>query len=490
MSATVTTNEFIESVRKSGLFSDAQLEQYLKQKPLPPDARPETIAAEMVQSGLLTEFQARQILSGRNADFFIAGKYRILELLGKGGMGSVFLCEHLRMRRLVAVKILPPNSASDPTVLARFEREAQAIAAFDHPNVVHAHDIDQSDGRHFLVMEFVDGVDLQTLVGNHGPLSPALAAWCVAQTARGLHHAWLAGWVHRDIKPGNLLIDRDGRVKILDLGLARIFDAGSNLTSLFKESYVLGTADYLSPEQAAGNNETDIRADIYSLGATFYFLLVGKAPFEDASVSQKLLNHRTQTPLPVCLRRSDVPEALEAILSRMMQKDPRERYATPEEVADALMPFCTPPPPPPDLTQMPAWSPAVANRIRACQASSERPAPQTELLFKPGPKTELVGTGKIVRLTQFMERPFMRGIVVPYWLAVAVVLALLALIGWTIYRETHEKHEKTSFPRSAWECSCDAPASRAIVSGSGLIHSNSRKIAPASLDSACQTANN
>jgi serine/threonine protein kinase len=215
MSAPVSSAEFIERVRKSGLCTDSHLDRYLKKRPAMADTHAEPIAAEMVHSGLLTDFQARQILGGRHPNFFIAGKYRILELLGRGGMGSVFLCEHVRMRRLVAVKVLPQECESDPEMLARFEREAQAVAAFDHPNVVHAHDIDQADGRHFLVMEFVDGVDLQSFVTSDGAMTPERAAWCVAQTARGLHHAWLAGWVHRDIKPGNLLVDRAGCVKIL-----------------------------------------------------------------------------------------------------------------------------------------------------------------------------------------------------------------------------------------------------------------------------------
>ena len=183
------------------------------------------------------------------------------------------------MRRLVAVKVLPQERETDQSVLARFEREAQAVAALDHPNIVRAFDIDHVGGRHFLVMEFIDGIDLHSLVANRGACAPNRAAWCIVQTALGLHHAWMAGWVHRDIKPSNLLLDRTGCIKILDMGLAHIFEAGgANVTSIFNEGVILGTADFLSPEQAAGNTDTDIRGDIYSLGATFYFLLTGKAP--------------------------------------------------------------------------------------------------------------------------------------------------------------------------------------------------------------------
>lgn len=438
MSAPVTSTEFIDRIRKSGLFTDAHLDRYLRKRVKTTDTHAEPIANEMIRAGLLTSFQAKQILGGRTPDFFIAGKYRILELLGRGGMGSVFLCEHLRMRRLVAVKVLPQECESDPAVLARFEREAQAVAALDHANVVHAYDIDHADGRHFLVMEFIDGIDLQTFVSSHGPMSPSQAAWCVVQTARGLNHAWLAGWVHRDIKPGNLLMDRAGSVKILDMGLARIFDSkDANVTSLFNENCILGTADYLSPEQAAGSNDSDIRADIYSLGATFYFLLAGRAPFEDGNVSQKLLWHRTLNPMPIRERRPDVPEGMATIMTRMLEKDPRNRYATPGDLAEELLPFCDPPPPPPTEMQMPTWSPAVVERIRACHTPTDQHAPQTvPLVIKQGPDTDLARTGKLViKPTQKNRLP--RVVIVPTWAAVAAVGLLVTTIGWIIYRETH-----------------------------------------------------
>jgi serine/threonine protein kinase len=348
-------------------------------------------------------------------------------------MGSVFLCEHVRMRRLVAVKIMPQERETDQTILARFEREAQAVAALDHPNIVRAFDIDQANGRHFLVMEFIDGIDLHTLVANRGAMNPARAAWCIMQTARGLQHAWMAGWVHRDIKPGNLLLDRHGVIKILDMGLARIFDS-ANATSLMNEGYILGTADYLSPEQASGNNDTDIRADIYSLGATFYFLLAAKAPFEDGTVSQKLLWHRTLNPMSIQLHRPDVPDSMAAILERMLAKDPRNRFETPEQVAEALLPFCTPPPPPPSAGELLSWSPAVRERIRACQ-TNEQSAPQTiQFVVKQAPKTEIApleaDAAKNQRVLSFMNRT----VTVPFWLIVIMFAVLLTLLGWAIYR--------------------------------------------------------
>ncbi|MCS7017446.1 MAG: serine/threonine protein kinase, partial [Gemmatales bacterium] len=197
---------------------------------------------------------------------FTIGKYKVLEKLGSGGMGQVFLCEHLLMRRRVAIKVLPTSKAQDPAGLERFYREARAIAAVDHPNLVRAYDIDQADNLHFLVMEYVDGVSLQELVKKVGPLPVLRACHYIYGAAVGLQHVHEIGLVHRDIKPGNILVDRNGLVKILDLGLARFFHDADELTKKYDEN-ILGTADYLSPEQAIDSHTVDIRADIYSLGA-------------------------------------------------------------------------------------------------------------------------------------------------------------------------------------------------------------------------------
>ena len=224
----------------------------------------------LVRDGLLTHFQAEQFLQGKWRRFTI-GKYKVLETLGAGGMGSVYLCEHKLMRRRVAVKVLPAAKAEDPAALERFYREARAVAALDHPNIVRAYDIDQDENLHFLVMEYVDGASLQEIVKKSGPLDVLRACHYIRQAAVGLQHAHEAGLVHRDIKPGNILVDRTGTVKILDMGLARFFhDEEDMLTKKYDEN-VLGTADYLAPEQALDSHGVDIRADIYSLGATFYF---------------------------------------------------------------------------------------------------------------------------------------------------------------------------------------------------------------------------
>jgi eukaryotic-like serine/threonine-protein kinase len=361
MPAPANTTEFLEVVRKSGLVPDEQLRSELAQL-RNATAVPETIdqlAAALIRDGLLTRFQAKQIKVGRYKRFEIAGKYRLLELLGIGGMGAVYLCEHVFMKRLVAIKVLPTDKMQEQSALMRFYREARAVAALDHPNIVRAHDIDKFEGLHFLVMEYVDGASLQEVVGRHGPLDPARAAHYTAQAAHGLHHAHQLGMVHRDIKPGNLLLERTGVVKILDMGLARFFDqTHDNLTEKFDNNCVLGTADYLAPEQAI-SNVVDIRADIYALGGSLYFLLTGRSPFPDGTIAAKLMAHQNREPQPVTDFRADVPPELLAVLGKMMRKSPAERYQTPAELYDALAPWAATPLSPPPAHEMPELCPAV-----------------------------------------------------------------------------------------------------------------------------------
>ena len=280
MPSPATVEEFLDLVHKSGVADDKRLDSYvlrLRASGHMP-AEPPKLAGLMVRDGLLTHFQAEHIAQGKWKRFTI-GKYKVLERLGSGGMGSVFLCEHKLMRCLRAIKILPAAKAQDEAALGRFYREARAVAAIDHPNIVHAYDIDQDESLHFLVMEYVDGASLQDMVKKAGPMEVLRACHYIRQAAIGLDHAHRAGLVHRDIKPGNILVSREGTVKILDMGLARFFnDEDDILTRKFDET-VLGTADYLAPEQAIDSHTVDIRADIYSLGATFYYMLSGKTPF-------------------------------------------------------------------------------------------------------------------------------------------------------------------------------------------------------------------
>jgi serine/threonine protein kinase len=369
MPAPTTCDELVDLIRRSGVVEEPKLQSYLQK--LTADSNwptdPSKLAGLLVRDGILTYFQAEQLLQGKYKRFNL-GKYKVLEKLGSGGMAQVFLCEHKLMRRRVAIKVLPIPKADDPSSLARFYREARVIAAVDHPNIVRAYDIDQDENLHFLVMEYVDGTNLQELVKKFGPLDFLRACHYIYGAAVGLQHAHELGLVHRDIKPGNILIDRSGVVKILDMGLARFFhDEEDNLTRMNDEN-VLGTADYLAPEQALDSHTVDIRADIYSLGATFYYLLTGSPPFPEGSVAQKLIWHQNRQPRPIASLRPDTPEPLIAIIDRMMAKDPAQRYQTPAEVMAALASWVTTPIPPPTERELPQLSPAASGGMARTSA--------------------------------------------------------------------------------------------------------------------------
>ena len=332
-------NTFLELVAKSGLIDQEKLSAATTAlrdaggRWQTDDAK--VVADHLVEQGLLTTWQANKLLDGRYKGFFL-GKYKLLGHLGTGGMSSVYLAEHTRMQRRVAIKVLPQNRVEDASYLERFTREAQAVAALSHPNIVHAYDVDNDGNVHYLVMEYVEGRDLQRLVSQEGPLPFPLAADYIAQAAEGLAHAHEAGLIHRDIKPANLLLDTKGTVKILDLGLARFSAEDETSLTVANEENVLGTADYLAPEQAINSHRVDARADIYSLGCTLYFLLTGHPPFPEGSLAQRLLMHQTKQPASIYEDRPDAPPGLVEICERMMAKRPEDRYASALEVRDAL----------------------------------------------------------------------------------------------------------------------------------------------------------
>jgi hypothetical protein len=353
--APTTGPELVELVRKSRLVDATRLDAFL--------GRPESLAALgqgpkplaglLIQKGLLTQFQAQQMLLGKWKGFNF-GKYRVLEQVGRSVNSSVFLCEHLLMCRRVAIKVLPMVEAQNPTALARFQREARAAAALDHPNIVHTYDSGQEGDLHYLVMEYVDGYNLQEIVERHGPMDVLRAAHYIRQAALGLQHVHEAGLIHRDIKPANLLLDRRGVVRVLDLGLARFYhDHQDMLTRKCEGNSILGTADYLSPEQARDSHEVDIRTDVYSLGATFYFLLTGHPPFEGKSVAQKLIHHQLKAPTPVREHRPEVPGGLAAVVATMMAKEPAQRYQNLTALVKALAPWTRTPIAAPPAEEMP-----------------------------------------------------------------------------------------------------------------------------------------
>ncbi len=325
-----TVEQFVKHLEDSGIVGSDTLQDFLPPKADPQDA--EELARELVRNNKLTEFQAAEVSKG-NAKSLVLGNYVLMEKIGAGGMGQVFKAEHRRMHRIVAVKVLPVETMKDPATIARFEREVTAAARINHPNLVTAYDADQADGVHFLVMEFVDGSNLSSLVKKHGPLTVDQAVNCILQAAKGLDAAHAEGVVHRDIKPSNLLIDKKGNVKILDMGLARIDQGdGPAQAELTSTGLVMGTVDYMAPEQAVDSKSADARADIYSLGCSLHYLLTGKPPYQGDSIMNRVLAHREQ-PIPALRTcRSDIPEFLEAVFSKMVAKQVANRYQTVSQI--------------------------------------------------------------------------------------------------------------------------------------------------------------
>ncbi|MGE3805691.1 MAG: serine/threonine-protein kinase [Gemmataceae bacterium] len=333
----VPTNpaEFLDLVRKSALIPEERLQQFLQGRTLPEHLR--DLSELFVAEKLLTSFQADQLLLGKFRGFTV-GSYVVLRPLGAGGMASVYLCHHKDLlERFVAIKVLPKAKADDSVVLKRFRREGRAICALDHPNIVHAYEIDQDEKLHFMVMEYVEGTNLFELVDKHGALPIPTAVDYIRQATRGLQHIHDKGLIHRDIKPANLLLSKDGVIKLFDMGLARFFEDEVDVLT----KGVLGTADYIAPEQTYDSHKVDSRADIYSLGSSFYYLLTGKIPFGKGTVWRKIEYHRSSQPQPIHELRAEVPADLEAIVSQMMAKDPAHRQQTAMEVHDALLPWVT-----------------------------------------------------------------------------------------------------------------------------------------------------
>jgi WD40 repeat protein/predicted Ser/Thr protein kinase len=271
-------------------------------------------------------------------------RYRVLRVLGHGGMGAVYQAEHRLMQRTVAIKVIRADLVARPGTVERFQREVRAAAQLTHPNIVIAYDAEQAGAAHFLVMEYVEGVNLAQHVREHGPLPVPQACIYIRQAALGLQHAFTKRMVHRDIKPQNLLLTPQGWVKILDFGLARFVSEAAALAEgeapgLTRSGTMMGTPDYMAPEQANDPHTADSRADLYSLGCTLFFLLTGEPPFPKGTLVQRLANHQHTPPPGLTLRRSDVPPELAAVVERLLAKDPAQRYQTPAEVAQALVPF-------------------------------------------------------------------------------------------------------------------------------------------------------
>ncbi len=355
-----TVASLADDLRRYRLLEPAQLDELARdlQARFP---EPRALAGELVRRGWLTPYQVNQVFRGKGAELLL-GSYVLLERLGEGGMGQVFKARNWKLGQIVAVKMIRKERLATADALRRFQREIRAAAQLDHPHIVRAIDADEVGGVHLFVMEYVEGIDLARLVKQHGLPPMALACQYIRQAALGLQHAYEREMVHRDIKPHNLLLV-SGRVvsgewskdqpplstqhsaltthhvKILDMGLARFTtpeDEGDSSSTLTQEGTVIGTPDYMAPEQARESHGVDIRADLYSLGCTLYFLLTGRVPFPGGTMTEKLLRHQLDQPTPIEQLRPETPDAVTAVAYRLMAKKPDDRFQTPAELAEHL----------------------------------------------------------------------------------------------------------------------------------------------------------
>jgi serine/threonine protein kinase len=336
-----TLDGLVEELRDKKLLKPAQLDDVVRilQSRFP---APMLLAKELVRRGWLTVYQINQIFQA-NGQQLVLGPYRILDHLGKGGVSQVFKAWHTGRNCLVALKVIHQHLLSNAEAVGRFERELRTVTKLSHPNVVQAFD-DPIDESRFFAMEYVEGTDLGKLLELSGALPVPVACDFTRQTALGLQHAHEQGLVHRDIKPHNLVqVKGTSTIKILDFGLARLHghaEGDKPSAALTAEGAMIGTANYIAPEQARDARKVDIRADIYSLGCTAYHFLTGDAPFPGGSTMQKIFNHLNKMPPAVNVIRPEVPAEVAAIVQKMLAKNREDRYQQPKEVAEALEPFC------------------------------------------------------------------------------------------------------------------------------------------------------
>ena len=330
------TSLFCQAALASGLLSEEQLEAARAElaKASPGGISDELLANQLIQQGELNLWQAEQLKAGRSK--FNLGEYQIVDSIGQGGMGQVFLAEHGMMGRLCAVKVLPLEK-STPESINSFTREMRAIAQLDHENLVTAFHAGRDRNVYYLVTEYVPGADLRKLLKLRGQLGPREAATIIAQTAAGLQHAHQRGLIHRDVKPGNVLVTPEGKVKLSDLGLAGFTD--EKLGADPRVGKIVGTADYIAPDLILTPHDVTSVSDIYSLGCTFYYAMTGKVPFPGGTTREKCHRHCNETPLHPRRFNPDLPEELLDTLADMMNKDPQQRIQTAAEVITRLAPW-------------------------------------------------------------------------------------------------------------------------------------------------------
>ena len=457
-----TAESLLQALKESELFSPGQLDRFARVlAPLGDD--PQVLCRHLIQHERVPAYQLRKLIHGKAAELLI-GPYVVLDKLGEGGMGKVFKAQDTRSGRLVALKVIRPQLLSNPLVLARYRREVQTALALNHPNIAAAYEAGESGDRHYLALEFVDGLDLARLVRGHGTLTIPEACEYIRQAALGLQHAHDRGFVHRDIKPSNILVSGErhhiaatvpAQVKILDMGLVRSvgFEEGLGGTELTRDGTVVGTPDYMAPEQAKNSSTVDHRADLYSLGAAFYLLLTGKAPFPEGTAIEKILKHQGDRPPNLQKLRPDTPDELARIVTRLLAKKPADRYATAQDLAEALLPLtqltdksaaqATEAKPGPNMSSSalhrpvdttpteapsPPESPRQTTQLDRVSDPTPRPRPRPGPARRPAPATATTTTAPTTRRVRIKAQS--RVSLVWRWLLLAaIVLAMMGTVA-------------------------------------------------------------
>jgi serine/threonine protein kinase len=445
-----TLNEFSALVVRSKLLTADDLKSALKNlKPTGSEAGDVDAARRLlVASKRLTEYQAAHIVRG-HTDGFILGPYKVLDRIAKGRMAGVYKAAH-EDGRVVAIKVLPASRARDPETLARFKREGKLLTKLDHPHVVRAVELGEADGKHYLVLEHLDGETLDEVLQKRKRLPPAEAVRIIYQALLGLQHLHEKGMIHRDLKPSNLmLVDPPGKkadlpgdrpVKILDIGLGKaVFEEADPGQKITGEGVLIGTPDYLAPEQAKNAKAADIRADIYSAGCVLYHALTGQPPFPDKSILNQVMRHATEPPKPLSEFLSDVPTGLQEVMNWLLAKDPAQRYATPDRAAQALGLFLPKSGVKPGTGPLPAYLEAVPAQATSAPtiptgkleapARKPTPAPQTG----PDIDVELVSipVSKVRDERGWLELNRRDAVML---LAGGVLTFVAILTGWGLYR--------------------------------------------------------
>jgi eukaryotic-like serine/threonine-protein kinase len=338
-------DRLLRALKKSGLLSDPRIDQLIAAAPKGVARDPDKLGEYLVGRGAVTHFQVTKLKQG-TFQGLVLGPYHILSPLGKGGMGTVYLAHDTRKpegrRALVALKVLPPKRArEEDRTLARFLREMDMAQRVSHPHVTKTFEAGDIGGVHYIAMEYIRGQSLRRVVGDEGPLSVARAAHLFAEVADGLGHAHDLGLVHRDLKPSNIMVTPNGHAKVLDLGLALAVDEELPADKMIVggQGYVLGTMDYIAPEQVDDPTGVDARADLYAMGCSLYFALTGQPPFPGGTSQEKMKRHRTEHPDPLTDFNPTVPIDFARIVQKLMEKVPIRRYQTAKAAHDALRPW-------------------------------------------------------------------------------------------------------------------------------------------------------